>query len=325
MKKFVLSVLALLFFLTTGCGGKAGQVPGSKAPSKELTLAAGQSMDSYGNLGNDLAALVNQDGKAPLLKGLESTGSLANIELLRQEKADLALVQSDVAWYAQTGTDLYEGRPLEDLQQVGVLYPETVQIITYDLTGIRKLQDLRGKTVSMGAAGSGSSLNARQILEAAGLTEDDVRVQYLSVTDTVRALKEGTIDAAFLTSSLPHPALKELARQRRLVLVPVTGQDLEDLLGAYPLYQPVTIPVGTYPNQTQACSSVAVQCLLVTRSRLPKENLEGILQRLWLHWPELQGKYPYLSREAQKTFFQAPLLPLAPGAEQFRDRLKVSS
>lgn len=325
MKKFVLSVLALLFFLTTGCGGKEGQVPGSKAPSKELTLAAGQNMDSYGNLGNDLTALVNQDGKAPLLKGLESTGSLANIELLRQEKADLALVQSDVAWYAQTGTDLYEGRPLEDLQQVGVLYPETVQIITYDLTGIRKLQDLKGKTVSVGAAGSGSSLNARQILEAAGLTENDVRVQYLTVTDTVRALKEGTVDAAFLTSSLPHPALKELARQRRLVLIPVTGQALEDLLGAYPLYQPVTIPVGTYLNQTQACSSVAVQCLLVTRSRLPKETLEGILQRFWPHWPELQGKYPYLSREAQKTFFQAPLLPLAPGAEQFRDRLKVSS
>ena len=325
MKKFVLSVLVLLFFLTTGCGGKAGQVPGSKAPSKELALAAGQSMDSYGNLGNDLTALVNQDGKAPLLKGVESPGSLANIELLRQEKADLALVQSDVAWYAQTGTDLYEGRPLEDLQQVGVLYPETVQIITYDLTGIRKLQDLKGKTVSVGAAGSGSSLNARQILEAAGLTEDDVRVQYLTVTDTVRALKEGTVDAAFLTSSLPHPALKELARQRRLVLIPVTGQALDDLLGAYPLYQPVTIPVGTYPNQTQACSSVAVQCLLVTRSRLPKETLEGILQRFWPHWPELQGKYPYLSREAQKTFFQAPLLPLAPGAEQFRDRLKVSS
>ena len=191
MKKFVLSVLALLFFLTTGCGRKAGQVPGSKAPSKELTLAAGQSMDSYGNLGNDLTALVNQDGKAPLLKGLESTGSLANIELLRQEKADLALVQSNVAWYAQTGTDLYEGRPLEDLQQVGVLYPETVQIITYDLTGIRKLQDLKGKTVSVGAAGSGSSLNARQILEAAGLTEDDVRVQYLPLPDTVRALKKG--------------------------------------------------------------------------------------------------------------------------------------
>lgn len=325
MEKIVLSVLALLFFLTTGCGGKAGQAPGSRTPAKELTLATGQSLDSYGNLGNDLAALVSQDGRMPLLKGLESSGSLASIELLRQEKADLALVQSDVAWYARTGTDLYQDRPLKDLQQVGMLYPETVQIITYDLTGIRKLQDLKGKTVSVGAAGSGSSLNARQILEAAGLTEDDVRVQYLTVTDTVRALKEGTVDAAFLTSSLPHPALKELARQRRLVLIPVTGQALEDLLGAYPLYQPVTIPVGTYPNQTQACSSVAVPCLLVTRSRLSKEALAGILQRFWAHWPELQGKYPYLSREAKKTFFQAPLLPLAPGAEQFRDRVQVGS
>ena len=98
MEKIGLSVLALLFFLTTGCGGKAVQAPGSRTPAKELTLATGQSLDSYGNLGNDLAALVSQDGRTPLLKGLESSGSLANIELLRQEKADLGLVQSDVAW-----------------------------------------------------------------------------------------------------------------------------------------------------------------------------------------------------------------------------------
>ena len=65
MEKIVLSVLALLFFLTTGCGGKAGQAPGSRTPAKELTLATGQSLDSYGNLGNDLADLVSQDGKVP--------------------------------------------------------------------------------------------------------------------------------------------------------------------------------------------------------------------------------------------------------------------
>lgn len=325
MRKIVLSVLALLFFLTTGCGGKAGQGPSGRKIAKGLTLAASQSLDSYGSLGNDLAASVDQDGRTPSLKALESSGSLANIELLRQEKADLALVQSDVAWYARTGSGIYQDRALDDLQQVGVLYPETVQIITYDLTGIRKLQDLKGKTVSVGAAGSGSSLNARQILEAAGLTEDDVRVQYLSVTDTVRALKEGTVDAAFLTSSLPHPALKELARQRRLVLIPVEGQALDDLLGAYPLYQPVTIPVGTYPNQTRSCSSVGVQCLLVARERLSQESLAGILQRFWPHWGELQRKYPWLPRDAEKTFFQAPVLPLAPGAEQFRDGRKVSS
>ncbi len=212
MKKIILSVLALLLFCLAGCKDQTGTVPRRKAPPREMVLAAGQTVGGYGSLGGDLVNLVNQDGKQPPLKATDSTGSLANLELLRQEKADLALVQSDAAWYARTGTGPYEGRPIEDLEQVGTLMPETVQIITYDLTGIRKLQDLKGKTVSVGAPGSGSALNARQLLEAAGIAEDDVRIQYLTVEDTVRALKEGTVDAAILTSFLPHPALKDLAR-----------------------------------------------------------------------------------------------------------------
>ena len=176
MKKIILSVLALLLFCLAGCKDQTGTVPRRKAPPREMVLAAGQTVGGYGSLGGDLVNLVNQDGKQPPLKATDSTGSLANLELLRQEKADLALVQSDAAWYARTGTGPYEGRPIEDLEQVGTLMPETVQIITYDLTGIRKLQDLKGKTVSVGAPGSGSALNARQLLEAAGIAEDDVRI-----------------------------------------------------------------------------------------------------------------------------------------------------
>lgn len=325
MKKLIFSVLALLFFCTAGCGAKTGNLERGKTPPKETVLAGGQLVGAYGSLGNDLVNALNQDGRQPLLKLQDGAGSLANIELLRQQKADLALVQSDVAWYAYTGTGPYEDRPLKDLEQVGTLQGETVQIITYDLTGIRKLQDLKGKTVSLGAAGSGSSLNARQVLEAAGLAEDDVRVQYLSVDDTVRALKEGTVDAAILTSALPHPALRDLARQRRLVLVPIEGQDLEDLVAAYPLYQPVVIPVGTYPNQTRPCASVALQCLLVTRKTVPKDTVKNFLDRLWPHWKELQTKQPALYRDVEKRFFLDPLLPLAPGAEQFMKEQKIGS
>ena len=166
MKKIILSVLALLLFCLAGCKDQTGTVPRRKAPPREMVLAAGQTVGGYGNLGGDLVNLVNQDGKQPPLKAADSTGSLANLELLRQEKADLALVQSDAAWYARTGTGPYEGRPIEDLEQVGTLMPETVQIITYDLTGIRKLQDLKGKTVSVGAPGSGSALRQKQIVIA---------------------------------------------------------------------------------------------------------------------------------------------------------------
>lgn len=223
MKKRLLLVLALLFLVAAGCGQNRDQVRGGNQAPKELVLAAGQNNGDYGTLGGELVKLYNGDGRQPLLRETGGSGSVANVELLAEGRADLAFVQSDVADAAVNGTDQFAGKPMENLQVLGVLYPETVQIITYDVTGIRKLADLRGRTLAVGAAGSGSAYDARKVLEAAGIPEDEVRIQYLSVEDEVRALKEGTVDAAFVTSGVPHQAFRDLARQRQLVLVPVEG------------------------------------------------------------------------------------------------------
>lgn len=324
MKKLLLLVLALLFLFTAGCGQNKEQARGNKTP-KELVLAAGQTSGDYGSLGADLVTILNGDGKQPLLKQVGGSGSVANVELLAEGRADLAFVQSDVAYAAMTGTDQYAGKPRENLRVVGVMYPETVQIITYDVTGIRKLADLRGRTLAVGAAGSGSAYDARQILEAAGIPEDEVRIQYLSVDEEVKALKEGTVDAAFVTSGLPHQAFRDLARQRQLVLVPVEGQAAEDLLAAYPQYRKMVIPVGTYPNQMKPCNSVGMDCLLLTTDKLDANQTRSFLGRLWGHWGELQSKYPFLGKDPKQSFFKDLDLPFAPGAEQFRKDQKVSS
>lgn len=325
MKKLFFFVLALLFLCTAGCSGKNGSQPRGNTPPKELVLAAGQNTDNYGSLGEELVSLFNQDGKTPLLKRVESPGSLGNVEMLVEGRADLALVQSDVVEASQEGAFPSKEAPQKPLQVLGVMYPETVQIITYDVTGIRKLADLRGRTISVGAAGSGSAFDARRILEAAGMSLDDVKVQYLSVEDTVKALKEGAIDAAFFTSALPHPALKDLGRQRQLVLIPVEGETLEDLLGAYPQFQKTVIPVGTYPNQLRPCASVQVPCLLVASSEMKDGQIKSFLGRLWNHWPDLRSKHMYLPLDPRQSFFRDVPMPLAPGAEQFKKDQKVSS
>lgn len=325
MKKLLLLVLALLFLCMAGCGNQNKDLARGNKPPKELVLATGQSNGDYGGLGDDLVSLLNGDGKQPQLKQAGGSGSVANVELLTEGRADLALVQSDVAYAAMTGTDRYEGAAKKELQVLGALYPETVQIITYDVTGIRKLEDLRGRTLAVGAAGSGSAYDARQILEAAGIPEDEVRIQYLTVEDEVKALKEGTVDAAFLTSGLPHPAFRELARQRQLVLVPVEGQAAEDLLAAYPLYRKTVIPMGTYPNQLRAVNSVGMDCLLLSTDRLKENDARSFLGRLWTQWPQLRSKYPFLPADLKQSFFKVPDLPLAPGAEQFAKDQKVSS
>lgn len=325
MKKRLLLVLALLFLVAAGCGQNRYQVRGGKQAPKELVLAAGQNNGDYGTLGGELVKLYNGDGRQPLLRETGGSGSVANVELLAEGRADLAFVQSDVADAAVNGTDQFAGKPMENLQVLGVLYPETVQIITYDVTGIRKLADLRGRTLAVGAAGSGSAYDARKVLEAAGIPEDEVRIQYLSVEDEVRALKEGTVDAAFVTSGVPQQAFRDLARQRQLVLVPVEGRTAEDLLEAYPRFRKTVIPVGTYPNQLQACNTVGVDCLLLATDRLEAGQTRSFLERLWSHWGELHSRYPFLPADPKQSFFREWDLPLAPGAEQFRKDQKVSS
>lgn len=325
MKKLLLLVLALLFLCMAGCGSQNGEQARGNKPPKELVLAAGQNNGDYGTLGTDLVALLNGDGKQPQLKQTGGSGSVANVELLAEGRADLAFVQSDVAYAAIIGTDQYAGKGNENLQVLGVVYPETVQIITYDVTGIRKLENLRGRTLAVGPAGSGSAFDARRILEAAGIPENEVRIQYLTVDEEVKALKEGTVDAAFVTSGLPHQAFRDLARQRQLVLVPIEGQAADDLLEVYPQYRRTVIPVGTYPNQLRPCSSVSMDCLLVATDRLDANQTRSFLGRLWSQWGRLHDKYPFLPADPKQSFFKGLELPLAPGAEQFAKDQKVSS
>ena len=104
-------------------------------------------------------------------------GSVANINMLKEGSIDLAFVQNDIAYYAMHGTEMFEGKQVDGLQGIAALYPETCQFITLDKTGIKSIKDLKGKRVAVGPAGSGAEANARQILEAYGITYDNIEVR----------------------------------------------------------------------------------------------------------------------------------------------------
>ena len=161
MKKFSVFCLLLCLLLLGGCAGSSQSR--DKMQNKTMRLATGQSGGAYAGLGDVLTPLLNQNMKGAAVKTVETNGSAANIELLRQKRAELALVQGDAAYGAHTGTESYQNRKMSNLQAIGTLFVEPVQIITYDVTGIRKLSDLKGKTVSVGAAGSGMESNAQQV------------------------------------------------------------------------------------------------------------------------------------------------------------------
>ena len=191
----ILSAAALLIFcalLLVGCGGSGS--------NKFINIATGGTAGTYYPIGGAMAEILNK-AIPGMNASAQSTGAtVANINMLKEGSVDLAIVQNDITYYAVNGTEMFKDKKVENLRGIAARYPETCQIVTLESTGIKSIADLKGKRVAVGAAGSGAEANARQILEAYGITYDDIDEQFLSFGEAASALKDGNVDAAFVTA-----------------------------------------------------------------------------------------------------------------------------
>ena len=176
----------------------------------ELTFTTGGTSGTYYAFGGVLAQYIS-DNSDVSVTAVAGEGSASNIDMLDMGYAQLAFVQSDVAYYAYNGIRFaqYEGAPVTSFTAIAALYNETVQLVTCD-PEIKSMEDLRGKNVSIGAAGSGTYFNAMDFLSAYDMTIDDINPQYLSFGDSADALKDGKIDAAFVVAGAPTTAVVDL-------------------------------------------------------------------------------------------------------------------
>ena len=195
--------------MLVGCGGGGDNTGGGK---KFVNIATGGTAGTYYPIGGAIAEILNGN-----IEGMNAA-SVANINMLKDGSVDIAIVQNDITYYAVHGTEMFKDNPVPDLKGIASLYPETCQFVTLDASGIKNIKDLKGKRVAVGAAGSGAEANARQILEAYGITYNDIEVQYLSFAEGASALKDGNVDAAFLTAGYPTSSVQDIASQNsRLV------------------------------------------------------------------------------------------------------------
>jgi len=219
---------------------KEGAGTGAKG---NLTFGTGGNTGTYYGFGSVLANYVS--GKADFtITAVTSGGSKANIEDMTAGDVQLGFVQSDVMSYAYNGERLFDTK-LEGFSVVAALYMEQVQIVTTN-SAIASVADLKGKTVSIGAVGSGVYFNAVDVLEAYGMTENDIKPVYQSFGDSADSLKDGKIDAAFIVAGAPTTAITDLAASGSVYLVSLDKDHTDTLLAASPFYSAYTIPAGTY-------------------------------------------------------------------------------
>ena len=270
MKRILAIVLALAMVIClAACGG-----------SSAMTMGTGGTAGTYYGYGGILGNQI-KTSSGITVNVVSTDGSKANILGIEQGNYQLGTVQSDVMAYAYAGTRSFEKEgKIDSFRVIGGLYAEAVQLVTMD-PEIKSVADLKGKKVSIGAAGSGVYFNAIDILGAAGLKETDIQPQYQSFADSADALKDGKIDAAFIVAGAPTPAIQELCTTAKAYLVPIDGAVAEALMKASPYYTTYKIPAKTYDGQTEDITTVTVKATLIVSTSASEDDVYNITKSIF--------------------------------------------
>ena len=248
--------------------------------SAKLTMGTGGTSGTYYAFGGVLCQFMN-DHAGVNANAVSTDGSKANIEGIAAGDYQLATVQSDVMAYAWTGSRSFEtSGAVTSFRVIAGLYAEAVQLVTTD-PSIKSVADLAGKSVSIGAPGSGVYFNAIDILAAAGLTEDDINAQYQSFADSADALKDGKIQAAFIVAGAPTAAITELCTTNEAYLVPIDGDIADKLMADNSFYTPYTIPAGTYKGQEEDVTTVTVKATLIVSADLDEDTVYNLTKAIF--------------------------------------------
>lgn len=264
MKKIISLMMAVMMTVALAACGNAS--------ATKMSMGTGGTAGTYYGYGGVLSQYMKN--KAGIDVTVVSTdGSKANIQGIAAGDYQLGTVQSDVMAYAWDGSRSFEkDGKVDSFRVVAGLYAEAVQLVTMD-PEIKTVADLKGKSVSIGAPASGVYFNAIDVLNAAGLTEEDIKPQYQSFADSADALKDGKIDAAFIVAGAPTPAITELAMTKDAYLVPIDGAVADSLMDSCPFYTTYVIPANTYKGQTEDVTTITVKATLIVSANASEDDV----------------------------------------------------
>ena len=302
-----------------GSGSAGGEVKGltDAERSKEfVTVGTGPTSGIYFPIGGAFAEALKAYGYQTSAEATNATG--ANIQLMLDQDAEIAIAMQDAVMQAYTATGAYEGQEAATgLRALMRLWPNYVQLVTTANTGIKSVEDLKGKRVGVGAPNSGVEINARMVLDAYGITYDDITPDYLAYGEAIDNMKNGQCDAVFVTSGLPNATVMELGTQYDMVVVPIDGAGRDKLVSDYPYYAKSVIPANTY-NNTEDVEGVFVYNIMLVREDLSDAMVYDMLEGIFANISTIKASHNAADKNIDITFGVDDIqLPLPPGAEAF--------
>ena len=281
-----------------------------------INILPGGTSGVYYPLGVALSQIYtdNVEGARPSVQATKA--SVENLNLLQAGKGEIAFTLGDSLALAVAGNaDAGFPAPLDKLRTIAAIYPNYIQVVASQESGIKTLADLKGKRLSVGAPKSGTELNARAILAAAGLKYEDLgQVEYLPFAESVELMKNRQLDATLQSAGLGVASIRDLASAVPITVVEVPA-DLVAKVGAP--YVAATIPAGTYQGQDADVPTAAVVNYLVTHSDAPDDLVYAMTKAVFDNLDDLAAAHAAAKAITLEGAAKEPPAPLHPGAEKY--------
>jgi TRAP transporter TAXI family solute receptor len=281
-----------------------------------LVIGTGGIAGSYYPLGGAMARIWTQNLPNIRVSAQATGASVENTKLMENGEVELGLTQNDLAEYAMKKQHMFD-KEYKKLRAVATLFPEHIHLFLRQKANIKTIADLKGKRVSVGSQGSGGLANCQQIFELFGISFGDIKPFYLTNVDAVDRMKDGLLDAIFVTTSAPNAAFQEMAISTDITVFSFSDDEIKKIVGKYPFFQKAALTKDMYKGQTADAATVAVLAVLIASKDLDAQVVYDLTKTLWEKKDALAEMMVKAKAMDPKDPVKGITIPLHPGAERY--------
>lgn len=294
----------------------AGLTSTVSAADVKMVLATGGTAGTYYPFGGAMAKIWNSKIPGMNVTAQATGASVENVRLVNRGEAELAIVQSDTIDFAFNAKEAFKEK-LTKMSVLGVLYPEVIQVVVRGDSKIDSFDDLKGMKIGVGAPGSGTEANFRQLSDGYGLKKEDTKAQYLSFSESAEQFKDKHIDAFVVTAGIPNAAIMDIGTQHSIRIINIADDKSALIAKKYPFLSPFTIPANTYKGQTSAVKTMAVNAVLIASTSVKDDVAYGIVKALFENQSDLAAAHAKGKELNLKTASTGVSIPFHPGAVKY--------
>lgn len=328
-------ILSIIVMSMAGCGAKETPATGTPAEqkpdvtekpevkAKAIVIATGGITGTYYPIGGAIANVITSKVPNTTATAESTGGSIANIRMINNNEVMLGMTGATSLYQTYNAIPPYDKEPAKNVSAICALFPETYQVVVRQDSGLTTIDQLKGKKIGVGSAGSGTEAIGKQILAAHGITYDDIKPEYLSFAESVTGLKDKNIDAGVIFAGVPTAGVIELCSSEDVNILGLSQKLLDDkekfdkFMKDNPFFTLVNIPAGAYPSLKNDVQTLATPCVLITQKDADEELVYEITKAIFENLPEIEKAHSLAKSISLKTAVEGTSIPFHPGAEKY--------